>query len=695
MKLFFSLVFIFFCHCSFATTYYISPEGNDKTGNGSISNPWQTLYRATSVVTTAGDIIHVKAGTYTETLQIVLATGVSIEGDGVTSVLKSSLTSQWSALLVANSDTEGTDGNQHISNLKFDGQNLSTFWAITVIGRKNFSIYNCTIVDFKDRGVIFAGRVDNANEAPAVYATGNSFHDNIMTNCASYIPNQYGSGALNIGGQEGMLIYNNNITQNSRPQGQNGWPIKYWNNGYLNGCKIYNNTLTKIPMGSDLGSNGWDFAIELFNESGLEIYGNIIQGAIDLNFQTKGIYDYSVWIHHNTIGQPASNKYPESGITLEFGTEAAIIEDNNMKNLGFPVYFTPREGNVISNITIRNNTCDNIGMADGSHRGFAVQFGNDGAKIYSLTNVFIYNNKFLASLSEKPYWGIGILGISDANNIFIRNNTLKNFSAGCITANPASSIDTMIVENNILSGNGYANRPAFVSGEPLNYKNENNSLSDPSIFSFINIKMNIIRPFYYGLKSINMLECIAVFAFIIGLWFGRKENIYMYPMLLITMLICIILGFANDLPGQAAVFLYFILMCIYGWLIWSKRDRKGHRILRITASSKKELLIQPLLFTTFFIVNFAAIAYLKKSYIPGSIPWADALVNAAAFTGMWLMVKKKTGSWYWWIAALAGSIPLCFAKHYVFPSVYFVAALVIAVFGLYEWKRRKISKRKM
>ena len=693
MKFLTALISLCFLQCSYAGTFYICPTGNDETGTGSISNPWKTLYKAASAVTADGDIIHVNAGTYNETRKIVLAVGVSIEGDGVSSVIKSTLTTDWTEILSLHSP-EGTNGNQHISNLKFDGQNLSTFWAIYVAGRSNVSINNCTIVDFKDRGVIFGGRMDNTNTEPGIYSKGNSFHDNIMTNCARYLPTQYGSGALNIGGQDGMLIYNNNITQNSRPHGNNGWPIKYWNDGYLKGCKIYNNTLTKISLQNHLGINGWDFAIELFNESGLEIQGNTIQGAIDLNFQTKGNYDYSVWIHDNNISQPALNRFVETGITLEFGTEAAIIENNRMSNLGIPVFFVPREGNIINNVTIKNNKCHNIGVADKSHQGLAVRFGSDGINTYSLSNFFIYDNEFLANPTEKPYWGIGILGILDANNILIRNNTIKNFSAGCITANPGSAIDTIMVENNILSGNGYANKPAFASGEPLHYVNKNNTLSNPSIFTYINFKMNIVRPFYYGIKTISIIEFIAVFAFVISMLLSYKENIYMYPILLMGTVIFFLLSLENGLPGEASVYLFFTLLCIYGWVIWSKRDHKKHRVVRISASTKNELQIQLGFFTLFTIINFIVISYFKNGLTPDIIQWADAIVSASAFTGIWLMAKKKIESWYWFIASSIVLIPLYFVKHYLVTSVYFAVALVMAVMGLYKWKRKIIIKNR-
>ncbi len=53
----------------FEHTYYIAPNGNDITGNGSINNPWKSFKGATSggagIPVDAGDLIYFRGGTYT------------------------------------------------------------------------------------------------------------------------------------------------------------------------------------------------------------------------------------------------------------------------------------------------------------------------------------------------------------------------------------------------------------------------------------------------------------------------------------------------------------------------------------------------------------------------------------------------------------------------------------------------------
>jgi SH3-like domain-containing protein len=481
------------------STYYISPSGNDTTGDGSNGNPWQTLYKACESVTSSGDIIHVNPGTYTETQQCNLRVGISIEGEGTNSILQSTLTADWTPMILLSS-AEGTDGNQHISNILLDGQDLSTFWAIQILGRSNVSIHDTTIEDFKDRGVLFSGRTDTNDGPPTTYATGNTFYNNVMNNCAAYNTSNgiYGRGCLNIGGQDGMLVYDNVITQNQRPEGYNGWPIKYINDGYLRGVKIYGNTLTKIPYGGTYpGESGWDFAIELFHVSGLEIYDNTIQGSIDLNNQTKGTYDYSVWIHDNTISQQTLNSHYESGIILEFDTDTAIIENNILNNVSSGVIFNTRDQSEVTGITIRNNIMSNIGRATGDgNNGVGIGIYSESTDNAVLSNFYIYNNTILAATGNAPWEGLDFSSIDNgsATNINIRNNIIRGFQDAWLRGGNTTNMNNVTVTHNDVYSNANGNAPNFPGGDPTSYTYSNNVSVDPVFVSSTDFHLQSSSP---------------------------------------------------------------------------------------------------------------------------------------------------------------------------------------------------------
>jgi nicotinamide mononucleotide transporter len=188
----------------------------------------------------------------------------------------------------------------------------------------------------------------------------------------------------------------------------------------------------------------------------------------------------------------------------------------------------------------------------------------------------------------------------------------------------------------------------------------------------------------------SFLEYIAVFTGIASVWFSRKENILVYPVGLINTIIYIYLSFVNHLPGEASVNFYYTVMSFYGWYMWLKKDQRKEKVLHISYSEKKMWFYQVLFFLGFYMAVYFALVYLKKEFFEGAIPWADAFASATAFTGMWLMTRKKVESWYWWIATNAASIPLYFVKGLVFTSVYYLILLAFAFWGLAEWKKRAV-----
>ncbi len=196
----------------------------------------------------------------------------------------------------------------------------------------------------------------------------------------------------------------------------------------------------------------------------------------------------------------------------------------------------------------------------------------------------------------------------------------------------------------------------------------------------------IFESIYNGLLQTSWLELIAVIAGIASVWYSRKESILVFPIGLINTTIYIYLSFKGHLLGEASVNLYYTLMSLWGWYLWTRVDPNRHTIiLQITNSNMRDWFHQVLFFLAFYFSLYFSLTYLKKEFAPEAIPWADALASAAAYTGMWLMAKKKVESWIWWIITNIASIPLYFVKGYTFTSVQFLVLLVLAVAGLKSW----------
>ena len=198
----------------------------------------------------------------------------------------------------------------------------------------------------------------------------------------------------------------------------------------------------------------------------------------------------------------------------------------------------------------------------------------------------------------------------------------------------------------------------------------------------------IYQQFLEGVHNATSLELIAVVMGIISVWLSKKENIWVYPVGLINTTIYTYLSFNYHLGGEASVNFYYTVMNVYGWILWAKKTETQEHLLKITFSTKKEWWYQILFFGAFYWVIYFSLVYLKANFWDGAIPWADALASASAFTGMWLMTRKKVESWYWWIFTNICSIPLYFAKGLVFTSVYYFILLIMAFGGWAAWRKK-------
>jgi nicotinamide mononucleotide transporter len=203
----------------------------------------------------------------------------------------------------------------------------------------------------------------------------------------------------------------------------------------------------------------------------------------------------------------------------------------------------------------------------------------------------------------------------------------------------------------------------------------------------------IWRQFVQDMHQTTALEYIAVFTGILSVWYSRLENIWVYPTGLISTIIYIYVSYIGGLLGEASVNFYYTVMSVYGWILWARKNQQKEHVLQITSSNRKEWFWQLGFFALFYLILFFALSYLKKDLFPNAIPWADAFASATAYTGMWLMARKKVESWYWWIATNLSSVPLYFVKHYVFTSVYYIVLLIMAIFGLIEWIHRENSRQ--
>jgi nicotinamide mononucleotide transporter len=193
----------------------------------------------------------------------------------------------------------------------------------------------------------------------------------------------------------------------------------------------------------------------------------------------------------------------------------------------------------------------------------------------------------------------------------------------------------------------------------------------------------IISQFLHDIHQTTWLEFIAVITGIASVLYSRKENILVYPVGMVSTGIFVLIYVTHGLYADASVNFYYTVMSIIGWIMWA-RKAEGKSVLSITPSSKSDWVKSIIFFLGCWIVLY----FLLSRYTDSVVPVADSFTSAAAYTGMWLMNKKKLENWTWWIITDLASVPLNFYKHLVFTSFQYLVFLIIALMGYISWRKK-------
>jgi len=181
-----------------------------------------------------------------------------------------------------------------------------------------------------------------------------------------------------------------------------------------------------------------------------------------------------------------------------------------------------------------------------------------------------------------------------------------------------------------------------------------------------------------------VLEIVAVLFAVASVLYSKKNNIRVYPTGIISTLIFVYLLYKWELFGDMIINVYYFVMSIYGWYLWSTiSDSKP--LLPITKLNRKDYQASTLIFifSTIFVV--LVYFYFEKFGVWWS--YVDIFTTGIFFVGMYLLAKRKVGHWIFLIVGDFVSIPLYYFKGYTITSLLFLMYTIIAIFGYLEWKK--------
>ena len=195
------------------------------------------------------------------------------------------------------------------------------------------------------------------------------------------------------------------------------------------------------------------------------------------------------------------------------------------------------------------------------------------------------------------------------------------------------------------------------------------------------------QPYYASSTLDVLLELIAVSFGITSVIFAKNENILVFPTGIISTILYTIICYKFILYGDMLINIYYTLMSVYGWYVWSFKV-SGMNIV-ITISKKDDVAKSVFIFLSTIVIISSIYFYFDR--MRNVTDYLDTFTSAIFFTAMWLMANKKIEHWIFWIIGNLISIPLYFVKGLGFSSIQFTIFLILAIIGYMEWKKNLIK----
>jgi len=188
----------------------------------------------------------------------------------------------------------------------------------------------------------------------------------------------------------------------------------------------------------------------------------------------------------------------------------------------------------------------------------------------------------------------------------------------------------------------------------------------------------------------NYLEIIGAVTGLLYLYFSVKQNIWLWPVGLITSAFYIIVFYNSQLYADMSLNIYYLIISIYGWRHWLlRKDNVYHKSIKISSLDPKEWTIY-LAAATFITIALGLILVnmpQKLGFKPSSVPWWDAFLTAGSIVATWMLARKIIEQWLWWILIDVISVGVFFYKGLYSTVILFVVNTLIAIIGYIKWKK--------
>ncbi|MDP4205349.1 MAG: nicotinamide riboside transporter PnuC [Bacteroidota bacterium] len=182
----------------------------------------------------------------------------------------------------------------------------------------------------------------------------------------------------------------------------------------------------------------------------------------------------------------------------------------------------------------------------------------------------------------------------------------------------------------------------------------------------------------------NWVELTGTILGFIYVWFEIKGHIWLWPVGILMSAFYIYIFFMSKLYADMGLQFYYLVVSIYGWLIWlsgkSKETGKDLPIskLKLPMAGKLIMITIPL---------YALLAFILVKCTDSPVPYCDAFPTTLSIIATYMLARKILEQWSVLIVVNICSTALYLYRGLNPTALLYGVYIILSVIGYFQWKK--------
>jgi nicotinamide mononucleotide transporter len=197
---------------------------------------------------------------------------------------------------------------------------------------------------------------------------------------------------------------------------------------------------------------------------------------------------------------------------------------------------------------------------------------------------------------------------------------------------------------------------------------------------------------------VSYLEAAGTFFGIVSVYLASRASIHTWSTGIVNVILFFLIYYQVQLYSDMLLQIYFLVMSIYGWVVWQQRKSKESATIRSLSRKEQLYLYQGIIISAvllgWLIANIHQLLPQMFSK-PAAYPLADAFTTTMSVVATVLLARKILQSWILWILVDLVSVVLYWHRGIYLVALEYILFLIIATVGLLQWRKLYVDEQRI